>query len=226
MEKRWWSAVCLCLLAIVTAACGLFPRPSEPDAGYRYLEFLLDEPFHSARHWHSYNGGDELWLGVLDGVYRIDFRGQRYVWTQHDHSYQNTVIEVDARQSSDYDHNAYGAACRLQPDNSGRGYFFLISGDGYASIRWSDGRALQPIVAAFPSQHVRQGQERNQLRVVCIDDYLAMWVNDKFVAEARDGRGTSGAVGLAGVMNYAGKRLTVNFDNLRVHAAAIDERAR
>ena len=216
----------LCLLAILAAGCGAFPKQSAPGQGYQYRQLLLDEPFDSARHWRSYDGGGEIWLGVTDGAYRIDIRGRRYVWTQREQAWRDAVIEVETRQLSAYDHNAYGVACRLQPDNSGRGYFFLISGDGYASIRFSDGRALQPIVQAFPSRHVRQGQARNLLRVVCLEDYLALWVNGEFVAEARDKRASDGAVGLAGVMNYAGKRLTVDFDDLRVYAAAIDRRAR
>ena len=217
---------CALLLAIAASACGVLPRQTAPEIGFRYGDLLLDDSFDSARHWRSYDGGSEIWLGALDGAFRIDIRGKRYVWTQREQAWRDTVIEVDARQLSAYNHNAYGVACRLQPDNSGRGYFFLISGDGYASIRYSDGRALQPIVDAFPSRHIRPGQARNRLRAVCIEDYLALWVNGEFVAEARDKRTASGAVGLAGVMNYAGKRLTVDFDDLRVYAAAIHQRAR
>ena len=60
------------------------------------------------------------------------------------------------------------------------------------------------------------------MRVVCIDDYLALWVNGKFVAEARDRRADTGAVGMAAVMNYAGRRLAVAYDDLKVWSAAFD----
>ena len=160
---------------------------------------------------------------MTEGAYRIELHSKRYVWTQHDQLTSDVVIEVEARQLSAYDHNAYGLACRLDPANSGRGYFLLISGDGYASIRWGDGRALRAIVPAFPSQHIRQGAAHNRLRAICIGDYLALWVNDEFVAEARDQRASAGQVGLAGVMNYAGKQLSVDFDKLRVWSAVLDE---
>lgn len=210
--------------AILLAACGALPRQSTPTAGYRYQDLLLDEHFESGRAWRSYDGGAELWLGVAEGAYRINLHSKRYVWTQHDQLASDTVIEAETRQLSAYDHNAYGLACRLDPANSGRGYFLLISGDGYASIRWSDGRALQAIVPAFPSQHIHQGAARNRIRAICIGDYLALWVNDEFVAEARDRRASAGHIGLAGAMNYAGQGLSVEFDDLRVWSAVMDDR--
>ncbi len=212
------------LAALLLAGCSALPRQPTPSARYRYQELLLDERFDSGEAWRSYAGGADLWLGVADGAYRIDLRGKRYVWTQHEQRASNLVIEVEARQLSTYDHNAYGVACRLDPANRGRGYFFLISGDGFASIRWSDGRSLAAIVRAFPSQHIQQGAARNRIRVICSGDYLALWVNEEFVAEARDKRAASGAIGLAGVMNYAGRRLRVDFDNLRVWSAGLDDR--
>ena len=48
----------------------------------------------------------KIWLGAADGGYRLDFLGKRYVWTQHEASYRNIALEVEARQLSDYDHNA------------------------------------------------------------------------------------------------------------------------
>ena len=163
----------------------------------------------------------------MDGAFKIDFVGRKYVWTQGEANYADVVLEGDLRQVSDYDHNAFGLACRLDPANRGRGYYFLISGDGYASIRWSDGRSLAAGRGRLkPSPLIKRGQARNRVRAVCIGDYLALWVNDEFVAEARDGRASAGAVGMAGVMNYAGKRLTVAIDDLKVWRAAMDSRTR
>ncbi len=212
------------LLTACTSMQALFERKRTPELGFRYGEMLFEDGFETGARWRSYESSAGLFLGVHEGVYRIDFSGRKYVWTQREGEYADVVIEAEARQASDYDHNAYGLACRLDPANSGRGYFFLISGDGQASIRWSNGRSLEPIVAAAPSAHVRQGQSSNRLRIVCIEDYLALWVNGRFVAEARDGRAGQGAVGLAGVMNYAGKRLTVDFDDIRVWRATLDIR--
>ncbi len=216
------------LAVALLAACGsiqeLVVPKQAPELGFRYGELLFEDGFGSGAEWRTYESGADLFIGVRAGAFRIEFSGRQYVWTQRSGEHRNVVIEAETEQSSDYDHNAYGLACRLDPGNSGRGYFFLISGDGHASIRWSNGRSLEPIVAAAPSAHIRQGQSSNRLRVVCIDDYLALWVNGQFVADARDGRSGQGEVGLAGVMNYAGERLAVDFDDMRVWRAALDRR--
>jgi len=218
------AILALALLAACTSIQEMIARKPAPDVGFRYIELLVEDGFEAGDQWRNYEDGDDLFLGAKSGLYRIDFKGRRYAWSQREGDYADVVIEADAAQISDYDHNAYGLACRLDPANSGRGYFFLISGDGYASIRWSNGRSLEPIVSAAPSAHIRRGQSSNRVRIVCIDDYLALWVNGEFVADARDGRATQGAVALAGVMNYAGKRLTVEFDNVKVWRAALDSR--
>lgn len=210
--------------AAALAGCGGIRQLTltPPELGFRYLTRLVDDGFDSGAHWRHYQSGNDLSMGVGDGVYRIDFSGRQYVWAEREGRHDNVVIEVDATQVSDYDHNAYGLACRLNAANNGRGYFFLISGDGYASIRWSNGRSLDPIVSAAPSEHIRRGRSSNRIRAVCIDDYLALWVNGHFVAEARDERASQGAVALAGVMNYQGRRLSVEFDDLKIWRAALD----
>ena len=224
---RFLTAALLLLLCASCTNLGLvIPSQPLPTVGYRYLELVADDRFDQAGDWRSYDDGAGLFLGPVEGVYRISFVGRQYVWTQAESLYGDQVIEADARQVSDFDYNAFGLACRLDPANSGRGYFFLISGDGSASIRWSNGRSLEAIVAAAPKRQIKQGRAQNRIRIVCIDDYLALWVNDQFVAEARDGRSTGGAVGLVAVMNYAGEKLEVEFDDLRIWRAALDGRKR
>lgn len=212
----------LALLPACASIQELVTGKQEPQIGFRFLELLVEDDFDGADSWRQYSDGADLFLGNRAGRFQIDFRGRRYVWSQRNGDFDDIVIEAHATQVSDYDHNAYGLACRLDQGNRGTGYYFLISGDGYASIRWSTGRSLEPIVSAAPSQHIRRGAARNRLRVVCVEDYLALWVNGEFVADARDRRAARGAVGLAGVMNYEGKRLSVEFDGLKIWRAAAD----
>ncbi len=222
--------VCGLLIVALAASCSALHQltgiSASPATGYRYLELLRKDSFDKDADWRSYDGGAELFMDVKDGEYLIDFLGRQYVWTQTEAHYADIVIEAEVTQQSDYGHNAFGLGCRLDSGNRGRGYYFLISGDGYASIRWSDGRSLTPIVAAAPTNAVMKGRSKNRLRVVCIDDVLALWVNDELVAEARDQRASKGAAGMVGVMNYEGRRLTVAFDNLKVWRAVLDERPR
>ncbi len=215
----------LLLILVLAAACSdlVSSRPM-PSQGYRYLDLALDESFDAQGAWRGYQGAG-FTLGVQAGRFLIDIQDRQYVWTQNDLPLDDLVLEADLRQTSSHDHNAFGLACRLDSANSGRGYFFLISGDGYASIRWSNGRSLEAIAPAQPSAHINRGMARNRLRAVCIDDYLALWVNDQFVLEARDQRASSGSVGLAGVVNYQGKNLTLTIDDLKVWRAALAGRA-
>lgn len=208
----------LIALALSTTSClAMNIAPDKmPSKGYRYLDLIADETFDSVGSWRTYDGGDDLWMNVEDGVYRIDLSAQQIVWTQSKIQSGNMIIEATMTQRSEYDYNAFGVACRLDPANSGRGYYFLISGDGHYTIRWNNGRTLDSIVRATPSDVIKRGQATNTIRAICIDDYLALWVNDKFVAEAHDKRATSGEVGLSGVMNYKNQNLTVEFDDLKV----------
>ncbi len=191
-----------------------------PSLGYRYLDLAAHETFDQLGDWRSYQDGDSLYMNAEAGVYRMDLRGRQYVWTQTTRPYRDVIIEATVKQISAYNDNAFGIACHLDLANSGRGYFFLISGDGYYSIRWSSGRSLEGIVRAAPSDRIRRGKAANRIRAICIDDYLALWVNDQFVAEARDRRAAQGTVGLAGVMNAEGRRLAVEFDDLKIWQAA------
>lgn len=193
-----------------------------PSVGFRYLDLLYRDPFDEAGDWTSYDGGADLQMAVQDGTYGIRLATRQYVWTQLPVSFDDVVIEADVRQLSSYDHNAYGVACRLDPANSGRGYYFLIGGDGHYSIRWSNGRSLDAIVRATPSGLIKRGRAANRIKAVCLGDYLALWINDRFVAEARDSRASAGAVGLAAVMNYAGKTLEVAYDDLKIWRTALD----
>ena len=210
-------------LAFASGCTGLLSSGSLPSQGYRYLELALQDSFDSGDAWRSYDGAG-VFLGARNNAFLIDILGRQYVWTQTNMPLDDVVIEAELVQTSSDDHNAFGLACRLDPGNSGRGFYFLISGDGYASIRWSNGRSLEPVAPARPAAQIKRGG-RNRLRAVCIGDYLALWVNDQFVIEARDRRASTGVIGMVGVMNYEGRRLTLTVDDLKAWRATLDDRA-
>ena len=216
------------VLILLTASCQPIAErlgaSAGPSLGFTYLNLLYSDAFDDAGDWMTYAGGDNLHMAVQDGSYRIWLATRQYVWTQLPASYDDVVIEADLRQLSDFDHNAYGIACRLDPANSGRGYYFLIGGDGYYSIRWSNGRSLDAIVSAQPSGLINRVQSANRMKAICVGDYLGLWINGQFVAEARDSRASHGAVGLSAVMNYAGQAVEVAFDDLKIWRSALDER--
>ena len=106
------------------------------------------------------------------------------------------------------------------PDNTpdGDGYLFLIQGNGQYAIMRARGRDVRPLVEWTASDKIIQGQEVNSLRAVCVGDYLALYINGEFVADATDTTYSEGQVGL---MASAATRLgvSVEFDNLVVAEA-------
>lgn len=215
----------LVFILLATSCQSILERLSTgaaPSVGFRYVDLVYSDNFDDAGDWTRYDGGDNLQMAVEDGSYRIWLATRQYVWTQLPDTFDDVVIEAQVRQLSDFDHNAYGIACRLDPANSGRGYYFLIGSDGYYSIRWSNGRSLDKIVSAKPSGVINRGSSGNRMKAICAGDYLALWINDQFVAEARDSRASAGAVGLTAVMNYAGRTVEVAFDDLKIWQSELD----
>jgi hypothetical protein len=68
------------------------------------------------------------------------------------------------------------------------------------------------------SDKIRKGPAQNTIRAVCLNDYLALYINGAFMGDTIDDTYTSGQVGLVGA---AASRLgiTVEFDNLAVSEA-------
>lgn len=100
---------------------------------------------------------------------------------------------------------------------AGDGYLFLIQGNGQFAIVRARGRNLSMLVDWRQSDAIHQGIGRNHLRAVCVEDYLAFYINDKFVADTTDGTFATGQVGMAA---SAASRLgtEIEFDNLSVSA--------
>lgn len=112
---------------------------------------------------------------------------------------------------------ASGSVLSIEAAN-GDGYLFLIQGTGSFAIMRSRGRDLTPLVDWTPSDKIKAGLERNELRAVCMGDYLAFYINGEFVGDATDSTFESGQVAL---LASASTRLgaVIEFDDLTVSAA-------
>jgi len=208
--------ILLVLLPLVLAGCA--GGAAEEVAAE---EVLLETDFARPDDWPEMldvEAGTAVQL-TNDG-YELSSASAAYVWSFTEDVYQDVVLETAVHQLSPEQNNAYGLVCRASSGDSRNGYYFLISGDGFVSIRRVERGLSSPIVDWTPSNAVRQGERTNQLRADCAGDYLALYVNNQLVAEGTDGRFTQGLAGFAASGSEDGA-VQVSFENFTIRAAEI-----
>lgn len=215
MNRKMSLLVLFGMITLLLAACG--------GASQKYVagESLLNETFSSADAWETFSS-DSAELGVSDGVYEIQIGDDGYIWGLNETEHTDVVIDVTAAQLSSHANNAYGVICRSDVSNNGDGYYFLVSGDGFYSISKGEGDDVSPLVEWTPNSAINEGQATNKIRAVCIGNYLALWVNDKFMTEIEDTAYTSGFTGLAAAA-FEGGDADITFDDLTISAASLPE---
>ncbi len=206
----------IALALLIGMIVGCAPQPS--------VQFVLDEPllrenFDTDYSWRSRlsqaNGID---FRVLDGAYRARSAQAGFVSGLNTQTHSDVMIDVEATQLSDFRNNAYGVVCRADVNNDGDGYYFLISGDGYYSIRRGITEQVEGLVDWAQTGVVNQDRGINRIRAVCIGDYLALYVNGQFIAEARDSRYSEGYAGLSAAVADGGT-VDISFDDLNIWSA-------
>ncbi len=213
---RW----ALFAVAWVLGGCiGMASAPRVPERDYAQGELLYTESFDAVGGWPTYNR-DGLRLQVTDGAYQGTISHSYYVWALNAQPHDDVILEISTLQSTDDGKNGYGLVCRADPMNDGDGYYFLIGGDGTFSIRRGRGADVEALVSWQRTDAIRTGASPNTLRAVCIDDYLALYVNGRFVADARDTLYRQGVAGVA-MVTAEGRPLSVAFDNLKAYRGTL-----
>jgi hypothetical protein len=169
------------------------------DAGIEIedSELVLHEPFEDEDAWElgEYDTGS---MYIDDEQYFVTSEeGGVFLWGQNTEEHSNVVIQVTAEQISDEDNNSYGIMCRANPENNADGYHFRITGDGAALIFTYEGGRQRALVEENDVDAINQGQEVNTITAVCIDTYMALFVNGEFVLEFADDTYSEGVTGLA-----------------------------
>lgn len=212
-----WGLVLVALLA----GCGGLPgRPSKTLAlGDVLAELDFRQPFQWEFYRDSTRGID---FGIEDRAYRarIDGENGALAWALNGTSHTDVVIQADTLPFAAEGENGYGLMCRAGADNNGDGYYFLISDNGAFTIRRGVNGVVEAIIAWTPSGLIQTGNALNRMRIACIGDYLALYVNGEFVAEAYDRRYQTGFAGIAAVVPE-GNTLDISFDNLTIWEGAI-----
>ncbi len=209
MNKRILS---LALLLTVLAACA----PAIPTGSYILGDMLLRDDFSTPRGWLTFvDPAQGVDFRYQDSAFRARITQPVYAWTMNTQPHTDVMLQIDVLQVSTFANNAYGIICRAGADNGGNGYYFLISGEGYFSIRRGvegEGGGVLALIPWTRSNAIVVG-ERNTLRAVCAGDYLALYINDQFAGDVRDRYLTHGFTGLAAAVVQEGE-VEVLFDNL------------
>ncbi len=180
-------------------------------------ELLVNAPFNKLTEWESYSD-DDIKMGVAKGAYHVSLKGNISTFGLNSKSQTDTLIQVKATQISEESNNAYGVMCRSNSD--GDGYYFLISGDGSYTITRLKG-SVTTLVKWTESKAINTGQDENELTVVCVKNYLAMYVNDVLVAETTDSTFTKGQTGFS-ISGFADDaEVAVDFDDARIWSASL-----
>jgi hypothetical protein len=214
--------VCISV-CLVMALIACEPKPSQQ---YTTGDVLLTESFNESDSWENFSTNDGADFAVEDGVYHAYAPTGGFIWGLNEENHTDVVIEVLAKQNSSHEDNFYGVMCRADPSNNGDGYYFLVSGDGYAAIAYGHGTEVDPLVGPTQTNAVNKGTGNNMIRAVCIGDYLALYSNGTFVIDVTHSEYTSGYAGLAVSSNEASDAsaddsVDISFDNLTIWAASI-----
>jgi hypothetical protein len=225
-------SIILITAGFVLAACS----DDEPNKSVTQGDELLSVTFDEPGTWEegSFPAGDEptSTLAIREGRYQIDHQAVEdtsFIWGEGGSEIlgedaENVIIEVQTEQLSAEKDNIYGVLCRLGEDSRGAtGYALLISGDGHYGIAELRSNNLSFLLDWHQTDAIHQGEATNTIRAICVDDYLALYVNDTFLGDVTDNMYyRSGPVGLlAGVTK--GETVSIAFDNLAVYEGMLSD---
>ncbi len=214
----------LLLMAVVMLLSACMPpaAPTHPERDIRADELLYRDGFDDALNWTTYDR-ETLFMDAVDGVFRVMSSAPgRYAWSLHDTPHTDILLGVEAQRISTYERVLAGLMCRATPD--GRGYYFMVSGDGAYSIRRGLQASTAPLIKWQSHSAIYSDGRANDLRAVCAGDYLALYVNDTYVDSVTDDFYKEGRAGL--VLDVPGSapadtRADVHFDHFRAWSVTV-----
>lgn len=187
-----------------------------PDLGLIHADLVVMETFDHQDIWEQYSSPRGIELGVENGVYRAYTMTAGYVWGLNEQPQTDVILEVEATPLTIHYENSFGVMCRADTTNNGDGYYFMINGNGYYSIRIGEGDEVRPLVDWQQSDAIHPEIDHNRIRAICVDSFLAFYANDELLAVAVDDTYETGYVGLS-VAAADNSDIDVAFDNLAIY---------
>lgn len=181
-------------------------------------DLLLFDDFEDADDWVIIEDDEGSEIEVDDGiVYTISPEGAIYpALILSEQTFGDTVVQAEITFEDGDENNAYGLICRSS--DFGRGYHFNISADGFYTVWVTDGEAYRTIVE-WERDTAINVNATNTMTAVCIDDYLAFYVNDALLVDLYDSIYEIGAIGLSAFTFEDDSELS--FDNIYIWDAAL-----
>jgi hypothetical protein len=178
---------------------------------------VVEETFAEGSDWRdveSENGSARL----VDGQYEMKATIPNWSWWLYrpitGDDLAGMVIEADIDHTSS-GYNNISLICRA---GQTEGYFFDVHSIGLYSIRqFSDGE-MTSIMPRKASPVINRDAASNHLMAVCVEDYLALYINGQLVAEAYDNSIEAGMMGIAISTSETSQEAVALFDNLRIWA--------
>lgn len=172
--------------------------------------------------WADYSDEVSNETRVRDGVLWMQAgRGEGFVlWSLNTRLHNNAIVQMDTTYIGGTLNNGYGVICRGHPSYDGSGYYFFMADTGFARLSRSDEGTFTPLTDWERTSAIRVADE-NRLTAVCVDDYLALYINGEMILEAQDDTYNAGYSGAAAAHYEEGDELIqVEFDNLRIWEAS------
>ena len=159
-----------------------------PSRSVRAGAELANYTFQRPATWDLFDLGEEIASARLERNALALSVGPElgYLTVGNNVTHSDLLINATVRQTEGLLGNGFGLLCRA--DKAGNGYWFLLSSRGEFSIQVASA-AREKLFELVPWRYhsvIRQGMHANQLRIVCAQNYLALFINDVFVAEAFD----------------------------------------
>lgn len=215
--KRYLSLSILLILAL--ASCGKGPEKCRTDKA------LLEDSFNdTACGWDEYDESGAA-AGYSTSEYFITVKQpDTSAVAVPGGSYNNVMMQADARLVSGSENNNYGLMCRYQDMN--HFYAFIISSDGYyAIVKVMDG-ATYTILSGdgthlMPSEAIDTDFGKpNEIKALCNYEELTLTINGQQMASVSDSDLKSGDIGFI-ASTYDEAPLEIRFDNLVVFDPAV-----
>ena len=217
----------LALLTLLPAIAACAPA-IEPVAGLRGPSRsvragreLADYSFLQAATWDLFDlEGGSARAALSDNALELSVdAGLGYLTAGNNVTHRDILVNATVRQTAGLLGNGFGLLCRA--DKRGNGYWFLLSSRGEYSIQVASDVREEPFPLVPWRYHsvIRPGLQANDLRIVCAENYLALLINDVFVAEAFDDEFREGELAVA--LGAGERRASASFYDIRVRVATV-----